>query len=344
MKMMKVTWSVCLLASAIGQATVAPECRAQSTYHLLRQIPVSWEGQCQSLTVDSVSHHLYLAQDATIEVVDVNKGGMVGSLTNAVNIRSFAVAPMWRRGFLCDGQNSKVDIIDLFKCKLAQSIKTEKNPGRILFDQGRSALYTLNEADHSISIFEADDGDFVATVPLPGMPAVAAADQKNGKVYCSLEGKGTLVVMDPRTHKITDQWNIVPDGGVSAMLVDALRHRLFLGCRNQTVLMVDTVKGAVLSGISVKGQVDGLALDATSGHLFISAGEELTVAGEYAATDFRVADTLEMKTKPQAVGFDPVARRLYVAAASADVTSDPAPASAGQNAKSPQTSILVYAQ
>jgi DNA-binding beta-propeller fold protein YncE len=334
MKKLNAKWCVWMLVLTAVNGVLVPFCQAGGEYHLLKEIPVAWNDGCDSLTADGAGHRLYLVHGAQIEVMDLNKGSIIGGMTNASGIRGIAMAPILRRAFLCNGRDSKMDIVDLTRFKTVQAVKTEKVPGTILFDTRSLGIYAFNQDDQSVSEFEADDGDYEGTIKLPGKPGVAVSDEKTGLIYCALEDKDTLVVIDPGKRTITNQWDILPKEGVTAMAIDPVRHRLFLGCRNQMVLMVDSVKGTVLGGIPVNGQVDGLVFDPAGGRLFVSAGGTLTVAVEYTMTELKVMQTLELQKGRLLTAFDPMTHKVYLTAANGG----------GENTNAPKGSILVCGQ
>lgn len=321
-----------------------PVCKADGPYHLLKAIPARWEGGCDSLLMDEIAHRLYVVHGTKIEIIDLRKESIAGEITNAVGIRGFALAPRLRRAFLSNGQEPKMDIIDLLKLETIQSIKTDKNPGAILFDPGRAALYAFNKADNSVSIFEADDGDYVATIKLPGSPGVAVADQKTGRIYCGLEDKDELIVIDPNARRIINQWAILPKEGISAMAIDSLHHRIFLGCRNQTVLMADGNNGAILSAVPVDGEIGAMAFDPVGEYLFVSAKGTLTIVSEYTQTELKLRQTLGIQGDVQRMALDLVMHRIYLAAKNLRTSSNMVSDTTSPEAKtvSDNSGILMY--
>lgn len=332
------------LALAFGIVVAVSVCRAGGQYHVLKKIPVGWTGGCSSLAMDEMSQRLYAVCGKKIEVMDLRRGNVIGQITNAFDIRGFDLASGWRRAFMCNGHEPEINIVDLMRLRVVHNIKTDKNPDAILFDSRRSILYAFNEADDSVSMYEADDGDYVGTVKLPGKPGVAVTDRRTGKLYCCLKDKNELVVLDPSKRKITDKWDILPKGGVSAMAIDSNRHQLFLGGRDATVLMVDDFKGTELGGIAVNGPIDGMAFDPFGGRLYVSAGGSLVVAIEYTATELKVIQTLDLQKGPQAMAFDARAHKAYLAPQSPGAIQDNSSAGGKADLKATKENILVCGQ
>lgn len=305
-----------------------PASAADGAYHLLKEIPVSWAGGGDALSLDERNHRLYIVHGQSLSVLDVNQERVVAEMTNAASIKSLALAPVWRRGFWCSGQEPKIATLDLATFKVSPPMKVEKIPSWIFFAPQQGTLFAFN-GDQSVSLFEADDGDFMGTIKLPGQAEVAAIDAKSGWIYVAMTGRTGLVVVDPNRRKITNEWDLLPQAGVAAMAFDPLQPRLFIGCRNQTVLMVDALKGKVLQTIPVAGPIADLVWDSAGSQLLISAGGSLMVATGSAMNEFKIVSATPALTGPQAIALDPTTHKVYLMAIGADGTARPATASIG---------------
>src|SRR5205085_53956 len=145
-----------------------------------------------------------------IVVLDIDKEQVVGEITNTPGVHGFALAPRFGRGFSSNGQEDEMSIVDLHGLKTISKAKTGKGPDAVLYEPSRAEVYTFNAGDNSMSRFEADDGDFMGNIALPGKPEFAVADSKAGRIYCNIEDKGEVAVIDLRTHKVISHWPIAP--------------------------------------------------------------------------------------------------------------------------------------
>ena len=310
-------WILCSTILAAINGVVSPARGAE--YHITKEISTPWADGWDTAAMNGMETRLYLVRGSQIDAVDLTKETFAGGITNASDIRGFTLAPQYRRAFFCNGHDSKIEVVDSSRLKMLPAIKTPKVPRTVLFGPGQAALYAINQDDQSISIFEADDGDYVGTVKLPGKPGIAVADDKYNRVYCVIEDKNELAVIDGGKKQVIGEWNILPKEGVSAMTVDSMRQRIFLGCRNQSVMMVDSVKGVVYGAIGVEGTVDDLVMDRLRQRLLVSAGGSLTIAIEYTSTELKALQTLELKKGPLLISYDPKTRKIYLSPAKSGV-------------------------
>jgi len=236
---------------------------------------------------------------------------MIGQITNAPAMSGFAVAGRARRAFMCNGQDSQLGQFDLTAFKNVRGFKVEKTAGTIFFEPKNSLLCIFNKNENTVSFYEADYGYFVVTIELPGKSGAVISDTKTGWVYCNIEEKNKVVAIDPLKHKVAGEFDVPVKEGASAMAVDAAQHRLFLGCRDGSVMMLET-NGASLGTIAVKEKVDSMCFDPASRFLYISAGGKLVIASEYTANELRLVQTLEAPAAPQAVAVDPTTHKAYL--------------------------------
>jgi hypothetical protein len=111
------------------------------------------------------------------------------------------------------------------------------------------------------------------------------------------------------------------------MALDAVHHRLFVGCRNQRMLMVDAQIGRVIASVPIGKSVDANAYDPQLRLAFSSNGEgTVTIAHEATSETLDVVQTLQTQTGARTMALDPKSHNIYLA--TADRVAPPAGAAA----------------
>src|SRR5262249_41825090 len=146
-----------------------------------------------------------------------------------------------------NGREAKASIFDLESLKTISKVDTGPNPDAILSQGGE--VYTFNGGGHNATVFDGSSGKVLATISLPGKPESAAADPPAGRLYCNIENKSVIAVLDLKTHQVLDQWPIAPGEEASGMAIDLEHHRLFIGCHNKLMAMVDSTNGKVVATV-----------------------------------------------------------------------------------------------
>ena len=318
---------------------------ADGPYHWIKDIPVGGEGGWDYLSVDEAARRLYVTHATKVVVIDLNKDEVVGEISDTPGPHGFALAPRLQRGFSSNGKENKVSIVDLATLKTLSKVETGPNPDAILFEPAHEEVYAFNGHGKSVTVFEAASGKVVATIPLPGKPEFAAADPKAGRVYCNLEDKSEVAVIDIKTHQIVQCWPIAPGEEASGMAFDAEHHRLFLGCANQKMVMMDSASGKVVTTVPIGQKVDANAFDPGTQLAFSSNGDgTVTVAREESPEKLVVVQNLKTERGAKTMALDPKTHRIYLASAKFEPLPTPVPGSPRQRPKIvPGTfKILVY--
>ena len=305
--------AVMLIILGVLQTSV---CLADVSYHLLKEIPVGGEEGVNCLTIDSATRRLYVAHETKISVVDIDKETVVGEMTNDSDINGFALVPQFHRGFFSVGGKNQMFVVRPDTLRVLGKVPTGKNPGAILYEPKRKLLYTFNSEDPSVSVYEADDTDFLTKIKLSGKPGFAAADPTVGHVYCNIEDKNEISVIDSATLKIIDNWPIAPGEGAVGMAIDLIHHRLFVSCANNLMVMMDSVNGRVIATLPIDEGAGVNVFDPGTGLAFGSCGKgAVIIAHEDASDKFTMVQTLETEHGGRTMALDPKTHDVYLTAA-----------------------------
>ena len=186
-----------------------------------------------------------------VVVVDLDKDAVVGEIAPAPGVHGIAIAPDLGRGFVSNGREATVSIVDLKTLQIIGTVKTGENPDAILYEPVHKEVYAFNGRGKSATVFDAKTGEVRATIPLPGKPEFAVFDVKAGRIYNNIEDTNQLVAIDTATHAVVATWPIAPGEEASGLALDPGDHRLFVGCSNNLMLMVDATNGKVLASVPI---------------------------------------------------------------------------------------------
>lgn len=185
-----------LIALGVLGIMTLPACGAEAAYRLLKEIPVGGDGGWDYLAVDQFARRVYVTHGAKIVVIDIDKNEVIGEIADTPGVHGFAIAPKLERGFSSNGRENKSSIVDLKTLKTISKVDTGENPDAMLYNEGQEEVYAFNGRGNSVTVFEARTGNAVATIPLSGKPEYAVVDVKAGRVYCNIEDKNAVAVID----------------------------------------------------------------------------------------------------------------------------------------------------
>jgi DNA-binding beta-propeller fold protein YncE len=315
-------WPWRLFAFAAFALLTSPSPAAESQYHFVKEIAVGGEGSWDYLSVDGVGRRLYVSHGTKVVVIDLEKDQVVGEIGDTPGVHGFAVAPELGRGFSSNGRENKASIVDLKMLKTLSKTETGQNPDAILYEPSRKEVYTFNGRGKSASVLEAESGKLVATIALAGKPEFAAADPQAGRIYCNLEDKNEVAAIDSKEHKVTDSWPIAPGEEASGLAIDLEHHRLFLGCHNKLMLMMDSSSGKVVGSVPIGEGVDANAFDPGTQLAFASCGDgTVTIAHEDGPDKLTVVQTLKTERGARTMALDLKTHKIYLSTANFEASS-----------------------
>ena len=287
---------------------------AIASYHLVKEIPVGGKAQWDYLRIDPDANRLFLTHATKVEVIDLEKGVVIGQIDNTPGVHGIAFAPKLGRGFTSNGGENTSSIFDLKTLQTITKVHTGANPDNILYEPVQNEVYTFNGKGKSATVFHPETGKIIATIDLGGKPESVASDAKAGRIYCNIEDKNEVAVIDIKTHSVVARWPIAPGETASGMAMDEEHHRLFLGCDNKKMVMMDSTNGKVVTTVPIDAGVDANAFDPGTQLAFSSNGDDgtTTIAHESAPDKLSVVQILKTAKGARTMTLDPRTHLIYL--------------------------------
>lgn len=288
---------------------------AEPGYHVIKKLHIGGDGGWDYLTVDSAARRLYLSRNTHVMVVDIDTDKLTGDIPNTPGVHGIALAPELNRGFISNGKAGTATIFDLNTLKVLGQVKTGTNPDAILYDPATKRVFTFNGRSKNATVFDAMSDEVLGTIALGGKPEFAVADNK-GKVYVNIEDTSEVVEIDSRKLAVIKRSSLKPCEEPTGMAIDAEHHRVFSGCHNKVMAVLDTETGKVIAFVPIGDGVDGNGFDPGTGLVFSSNGDgTLTVVREASPGKFEVAETVTTQRGSRTMAIDPKTHNIYLPAA-----------------------------
>ncbi len=290
---------------------------AQDRYQPLTEISIGGEGGWDYLTVDPASHRLYVSHATKIVVIDTQTNKVVGEIADTPGVHGIAIAASSGRGFSSNGKENKVSVVDLTTFKTLSKVETGANPDAILYEATHQEVYAFNGRGQSASVISAKSGVVVATIPLSGKPEFAQEDATAGRIYVNIEDKNEVSAIDIKTHAVVNHWALAPGEEPTGMDIDLVHHRIFVGCSNERLMVLDSTDGHVVADVPAGKGIDAAAFDPGTQLAFTSNGADgtVTIVREDTPDKFTVVQTLKTEFGARTMIVDLVSHRLYLASA-----------------------------
>jgi len=288
----------------------AQDLRVTNTYKL------GGDGGWDYLTVDPESHHLFISRSTHVIVVDTQTGKQVGDIPDTPGVHGIALANDLGRGFTSNGREGSVSMFDLKTLKPISKVQSVgENPDAILFDPATKRVFTFNGRSHNSTAIDAAKGNIIGKIELGGKPEFGVSTGK-GEIFVNIEDKSELVAIDPKELKVKSRWPLAPCESPSGLAVDKKNRRLFVGCDNKMMAVVNADTGKIITTLPIGDGVDADRFDPEKKLAFASCGEGvLTVVKEEAPGKFSVVQNLKTERGARTMELDPTTHKIYLVTA-----------------------------
>jgi YVTN family beta-propeller protein len=284
-------------------------------YHVIKTYKVGGDGGWDYLTFDKASNRLFISRATHVIVMDADSGKVVGDIPDTPGVHGIALAPEFGRGFVSNGRDNSVTVFDLSNLKLLSKIKVGENPDAILYDPASKRVFTFNGHSHDVTAIDAAKSAVLGTIKVDGKPEFAVSDEK-GEIFVNIEDKSELMALDPNKLEAKARWPLAPCEEPSGLAIDRKNRRLFSGCGNKLMSVVDADSGKLVTTLPIGDGVDANAFDPETGLAFASCGEGvLTVVHEDSADKFSVVESVPTARGARTMTLDPEKHRVFLVTA-----------------------------
>ena len=306
-----------LAAVSLAFPRVSPAAEAGAGgYRVLQRVTLGGEGRWDYLTIDPEARRLYISRSSHVMVVDADSLKPVGDVPGTEGIHGIALVPDLSLGFTSNGASGTSTVFDRKTLGTVATVKvTGENPDAILYDPAAARVWTFNGRSGSATAIDAADRKVAGTVALGGRPEFATSDAA-GHIYVNLEDKSEVVAIDAKTLAVLHRWPLAPCEEPSGMAIDRAHRRLFSGCRNRMMAVMDADSGKVVATVPIGAGVDANAFDPDSGLAFSSNGDgTLTVVHEDSPDRYTVLENVPTERGARTMALDPKTHRIYLVTA-----------------------------
>jgi len=312
-------------------------------YKVIQTYKLGGEGGWDYLTADASARRLYISRATHVIVMDLDSGKVVGDVADTPGVHGIALAPEFGRGFTSNGRENTVSIFDLKTLATSGKVKVGEGPDAILYDPFSKRVFTFNGRSQDSTAIDAQKGTVAGTVKLDGRPEFVATSG-DGEVYVNIESKSELAVIDPVNLTVKTKWPLAPCESPGALSMDRRNKRLFVGCDNKIMAVVDSTTGKIITTLPTGDGVDASVFDEETGLAFASAGEGmLTVIQEESPNKFSVAENVPTQRGARTMALDSKTHNVFLVTAKFGPTPPPTPQNPHPHNILPDTFVVLVA-
>jgi DNA-binding beta-propeller fold protein YncE len=267
------TTYLAIVLCCTGIITVA----AQSVVPLkLKQtIPLSGvEGRIDHFGFDAAGERLFVCAlgNNTVEVLDLHKGQRIHSITGLGVPQGIAYIPELDRIFVANDKGGICKIYDGKSFQPVGELNFKDDADNIRYDEATKKIY-IGFGSGGIAIVSAPDGKQIASIKLSAHPEAFALEKQGKRIFVNVPDARHVAVIDREKGEVITKWGTDLAFGNFPIALDEANHRLFVGCRLPSRLVVlNTDSGDVVAKINISGDSDDVFYDSKRHRIYAICG------------------------------------------------------------------------
>lgn len=318
------------LAAAIAfSAFVAISVRAQSSnqqpplqlvtsYHL----PGNIKGHFDHIVVDVKGNRIFLTPEDyhAVLVIDEQTGKLIHEIQGIEKPHAVLFRPDLNLLYITDGEDGSVKVFDATSYKLEHRISLLKDADSIGYDAHTQTLYVDNgggdvgQKYSMLSVVDTNKFTKVADIRIEGDTIEAMAlDPNRPQLYVNNRDKNQVQVVNRYTRTVTASWPVTMGKTNVTMAYDVNHHRLFVGCRNGQLVVLDSDSGKELQALPIVKGVDDTTFDDASGRIYSAGDGAVSVYQEVDANHYKLLGNVPTGPLGKTARLVPELNRMFVA-------------------------------
>ena len=278
----------------IGIATVAAQRAAPLKLKQTFPLP-GVEGRIDHLAFDPTGERLFVCAlgNDSVEVLDLRNGKRVHSIIGLGAPQGIGYAPGLNRLFIANDKGGVCKLYDGKSFQVVGELRFEDDADNVRYDETRKRFYVAFGSG-GIAVVNASDAKQISSIKLSAHPEAFQLEKKGGRIFVNVPNTRHVAVIDRGKGEVVATWETDLALANFPMALDEANHRLFVGCRVPSRLVVlNTDSGDVISKADISGDCDDLFYDIKRKRIYAICGAgKIDVIDQIDANTYRVASTM----------------------------------------------------
>lgn len=305
-----------IMLGSLAAALAVTPLHAQSTADghsgtpAIARVRLQGEGRGDFLLVDAANNRLFVTHSQRLHVLDLKTLKPLAEVTGLTVAHGVALDRSGQ-AYVTDGNSNAVVVFDPASGRELKRIAVGEKPDAILFDPASSKILVFNGDSDDISVIDPASGSIAGSIKLPNGPEYPQTDGR-GHVYVTLEEGNAVAVIDTVKMALDHLIPLTGCEGPAPLAFDPSSRRLFSGCGNKVMVVIDADAGRVVTSLPIGGGPDGIVYDPETKKIVVANRDgSWTVVRQAGADAYRVERTLQIDEYAKTLALDPTTHRLF---------------------------------
>src|SRR5436190_8158172 len=232
------------------------------------------EGRIDHLALDTPGERLFVCAlgNNTVEVLDLRKGERIHSITGLGAPQGIAYIPELNRIFVANDKGGILKIYDAKSFQTVGELNFEDDADNVRYDAATKKIF-VGFGSGGIAIVNAPDGKQVGSIKLSAHPEAFELEKNGRRIFVNVPNSRHVAVIDRDKGEVIARWQADLAFGNFPMALDEANHRLLVGCRFPSKLVVlNTDSGNVVANVGISGDPDDVFFDSKRHRIYAICG------------------------------------------------------------------------
>jgi DNA-binding beta-propeller fold protein YncE len=284
---------------------------------LARTIPLpAVEGRIDHFALDAAGERLFVCArgNNSVEVLDLRKGERVHSITGLGSPQGIASVPELDRLFVANDKGGILKIYDGKSFQPVAELNFKDDADNVRYDDVAKKIY-IGFGSGGIAMVNAADGRQLGSIRLSAHPEAFELEKHGNRTFVNVPNSHHVAVIDRAKGEVIATWKTVLAFGNFPIALDETNHRLFVGCRLPSKLVVlNTDSGDVVTKIDISGDPDDVFYDSKHHRIYAICGAgKIDIIEQTDANSYKISAKIDTANGARTGLFVPERDTLFVA-------------------------------
>jgi DNA-binding beta-propeller fold protein YncE len=266
--------ALAIVVAVVGNCLAAAQ-SGGAELQLKQTIPLPGvEGRIDHFALDAAGERLFVCAlgNNTVEVLDLRKGERVRSITGLGAPQGIAYIPELDRLFVANDKGGICKIYDVKSYQPVGEINFKDDADNVRYDDSSKRIY-VGFGSGGIGIISAQESKTIGSIKLAAHPEAFELEKHGRRIFVNVPNARQVAVIDRDRGGVIATWKTDGAFGNFPMALDENNHRLFIGCRMPSKLVVlNTESGDVVTSIGISGDPDDVFYDSKRHRIYAICG------------------------------------------------------------------------
>ena len=274
------------------------------------------EGRIDHLALDAAGERLFVCAlgNNTVEVLDLRKGERIHSIIGLGAPQGIAYIPELNRFFVANDKGGIFKIYDGKSYQTVGELDFKDDADNVRYDSATKQIY-VGFGSGGIGIINAAGGEQVGLIKLAAHPEAFELEKRGKRIFVNVPNARHVAVINRDKGEVVATWKTGDASANFPMALDETNHRLFIGCRSPSKLVVlNTESGNLVASIGISSDTDDIFYDSKRHRIYaICSAGKIDIIEQTSADAYKVLAKIDTANGARTGLFVPARDTIFVA-------------------------------